>query len=115
MGVTHSLHRPTDECWLYLAIVFDLFNREVIGWSLKPRMTSGIVMDALTMVWLRRWPVLGVMHHSDRGSPGGFNRSSQHPNQGGVYGTTREMDEKLTGAERRAHQLCRRIAVRQFG
>ena len=33
----------TDEGWLYLAIVLDLFNREVVGWSLKPRMTADIV------------------------------------------------------------------------
>jgi transposase InsO family protein len=39
----------TDEGWLYLAIVLDLFNREVVGWSLKPRMTAEIVTDALTM------------------------------------------------------------------
>lgn len=58
----------TDEGWLYLAIVLDLFNREVIGWSLKPRMTSDIVMDALTMAWFRRKPAKGVLHHSDRGS-----------------------------------------------
>ena len=35
-----------QEGWLYLAIVLDLFNREVIGWSLKPRMTTAIVTDA---------------------------------------------------------------------
>jgi putative transposase len=58
----------TDEGWLYLAIVLDLFNREVIGWSLKPRMTTDIVIDALTMAWFRRRPESGVMHHSDRGS-----------------------------------------------
>lgn len=58
----------TDEGWLYLAIVLDLFNREVIGWSLKPRMTTDIVTDALTMAWFRRRPDAGVMHHSDRGS-----------------------------------------------
>lgn len=58
----------TDEGWLYLAIVLDLFNREVIGWSLKPRMTTDIVTDALTMAWFRRRPEAGVMHHSDRGS-----------------------------------------------
>ncbi|GAC1568309.1 MAG: hypothetical protein NVS3B14_17110 [Ktedonobacteraceae bacterium] len=58
----------TDEGWLYLAIVLDLFNREVIGWSLKPRMTTAIVTDALTMAWFRRRPAPGVMHHSDRGS-----------------------------------------------
>ena len=58
----------TDEGWLYLAIVLDLFNREVVGWSLKPRMTADIVTDALTMAWCRRKPVVGLMHHSDRGS-----------------------------------------------
>lgn len=42
----------TDEGWLYLAIVLDLFNREVVGWSLKPRMTADIVTDALTMAWV---------------------------------------------------------------
>lgn len=58
----------TDEGWLYLAIVLDLFNREVIGWSLKPRMTADLATDALTMAWFRRKPDAGVLHHSDRGS-----------------------------------------------
>jgi putative transposase len=58
----------TDEGWLYLAIVLDLFNREVIGWSIKARMTADIVTDALTMAWFRRKPAPGVLHHSDRGS-----------------------------------------------
>lgn len=58
----------TDEGWLYLAIVLDLFNREIVGWSLKPRMTADIVIDALTMAQFRRKPAPGVLHHSDRGS-----------------------------------------------
>lgn len=58
----------TDEGWLYLAIVLDLFNREVVGWSLKPRMTADIVTDALTMAWFRKKPASGLLHHSDRGS-----------------------------------------------
>ena len=58
----------TNEGWLYLAVVLDLFNREVIGWSIKPRMTADIVTDALTMAWFRRQPAAGVMHHSDRGN-----------------------------------------------
>jgi putative transposase len=58
----------TDEGWLYLAIVLDLFNREIVGWSLKPRMTTDIVTDALTMAWFRKRPAAGLMHHSDRGS-----------------------------------------------
>ena len=58
----------TDEGWLYLAITMDLFNREVVGWSLKPRMTADIVTDALTMAWFQRKPEAGLIHHSDRGS-----------------------------------------------
>ncbi|MEF8730204.1 MAG: IS3 family transposase [Accumulibacter sp.] len=58
----------TNEGWLYLAIVLDLFNREVVGWSLKPRMTADIAPDALTMAWFRKRPAPGLLHHSDRGS-----------------------------------------------
>jgi putative transposase len=56
----------TDEGWLYLAVVLDLFNREVVGWVIKPRMSSDIVIDALTMAWFRRRPESGLIHHSDR-------------------------------------------------
>jgi putative transposase len=58
----------TCEGWLYLAIVLDVFNREVVGWSLKPRMTADIVTDALTMAWLCRKPATGLIHQSDRGN-----------------------------------------------
>jgi len=58
----------TTEGWLYLAVVIDLFNREVVGWSIKPRMTVDIVTDALRMAWFRRKPAPGLVHHSDRGS-----------------------------------------------
>ena len=58
----------TAEGWLYLAVVLDLFNREIVGWSLKPRMTADIVTDALSMAWFRRKPAPGVIFHSDRGS-----------------------------------------------
>jgi putative transposase len=58
----------TDEGWLNLAVVLDLFNREVVGWSLKPKMTADIVIDALSMAWFRRKPAPGLIHHSDRGS-----------------------------------------------
>lgn len=81
----------TDEGWLYLAIVLDLFNREVVGWSLKPRMTADIVTDALTMVWFRRKPAAGLMHHSDRGS-----QYASHAFQGKLheYGMVCSMSRK---------------------
>ncbi len=58
----------TAEGWLYLAVVIDLFNREVIGWPIKPRMTTDLVLDALSMAWFRRRPEPGVLFHSDRRS-----------------------------------------------
>ena len=58
----------TDEGWLYLAVVIDLFSRQVVGWSMKPHMKRALVIDALRMAWFRRRPAPGVIFHSDRGS-----------------------------------------------
>ena len=58
----------TDEGWLYLAAVIDLFSRQVVGWSMQPHMQTGLVKDALTMAWFRRRPDAGLIFHSDRGS-----------------------------------------------
>lgn len=58
----------TDEGWLYLAVVIDLFSRAVVGWSLSQRMTRHLVCDALTMALWRRGFPKGVLVHSDRGS-----------------------------------------------
>lgn len=60
----------TDEGWLYLAVVIDLFSRQVVGWSMQSHMRRELVMDALTMAWFRRQPgkEAAVMFHSDRGS-----------------------------------------------
>jgi transposase InsO family protein len=60
----------TDEGWLFLAVVIDLFSRQVVGWSLRDDMTSNIVIDALRMAWFKRHPGkhAGVLFHSDRGS-----------------------------------------------
>jgi transposase InsO family protein len=58
----------TQEGWLYLAVVIDLYSRKVVGRSMSNRMTAQLVYDALTMaIWLRR-PKAGLIHHSDRGS-----------------------------------------------
>jgi len=60
----------TDEGWLFLAVVIDLFSRQVIGWSLRQDMTRAIVIDALRMAWFKRHPSkqAGLIFHSDRGS-----------------------------------------------
>jgi putative transposase len=58
----------TDEGWLYLAAVIDLFSRQVVGWSMQPHMQTSLVTDALRMAWFRRHPAPGLICHSDRGS-----------------------------------------------
>jgi len=58
----------TEEGWLYLAVVLDLYSRKVIGWSIAERMTTRLTCDALKMaMWQRQRPG-GVIVHSDRGS-----------------------------------------------
>lgn len=58
----------TDEGWLYLAVVIDLFSRQVVGWSLQPHMKASLAADALIMACWRRRPQPGLIFHSDRGS-----------------------------------------------
>jgi transposase InsO family protein len=59
-------------------VVIDLFSRKVIGWAMAPSMPATLVCDALQMAIQQRRPGAGLVVHSDRGSQGGFNRSSQH-------------------------------------
>jgi len=60
----------TDEGWLFLAVVIDLFSRQVVGWSLGEDMKGQLVIDALRMAWFKRRPdkQAGLIFHSDRGS-----------------------------------------------
>jgi transposase InsO family protein len=58
----------TQEGWVYLAVVIDLYSRKVVGWSMGKRLTSTLVCDALQMaLWRRRPPKGQLIHHSDRG------------------------------------------------
>jgi putative transposase len=59
---------PTDEGWLYLAAVEDLYSRRVVGWSMAEHMESRLVVDALEMAVQRRLPDERLLAHSDRGS-----------------------------------------------
>lgn len=66
--VTDITYIRTYEGWLYLAVVLDLFSRQIIGWSMKSQMTSDVAIDALLMAVWRRKPKQEVMIHSDQGS-----------------------------------------------
>lgn len=59
---------PTDEGWLYLAVVIDLFSRQIIGWSMAGHMRAALVNDALLMAAWKRKPAKGLIWHTDRGS-----------------------------------------------
>lgn len=58
----------TDEGWLYLAVVMDLYSRKIVGWSMAENMRTGLVLSALDMAVNARKPAAGLIHHSDRGS-----------------------------------------------
>ena len=59
----------TGEGWLYLAVVEDLYSKQIVGWSMGPRIDSRLVVDALEMALAARQPGAGLVAHSDRGSP----------------------------------------------
>ena len=57
----------TEEGWLYLCIVQDLYSRKVVGWSMSERIDSALVSSAFTMALQQRCPMPGLLFHSDRG------------------------------------------------
>ena len=65
--VTDITYIRTHEGWLYLAVVLDLFSRQVIGWSLGSRINSDLALSALLMAIWRRQPKESVLVHSDQG------------------------------------------------
>ena len=66
--VSDTTFIATREGWLYLAVILDLFSRQVIGWSMSNRNNTELVQDALTMAIWRRGEVQDVIVHSDQGS-----------------------------------------------
>jgi len=80
-------------CWeglLYLAFIIDLYSRVIVGWQLASHMHTTLVLDALKMAIATRGTGADVVliHHSDRGSQGGFMWSWQHLIEGGCDGQT---------------------------
>jgi putative transposase len=94
----------------FTAFVTDVFSRRIVGWRTASRMPTELPLDALEMaLWTRqragqtdeRGRLDGLVQHSDAGSQGGFNRSSQHLDLGGVDGQADSVDESAywTGAD----------------
>lgn len=58
----------TNQGWIYLAVVIDLYSRRVVGWHIDSQMNTALVMRALIMAIALRSPPKGLIHHSDRGA-----------------------------------------------
>ena len=109
----------TDQVWVadityirlevgfcYLAAILDACSRKVVGYAISRQIDTQLTLTALRAAVHARSPPPGCIHHSDRGVQGGFNRSSQHLNHGGVYGTTRRVDAEVNGARSDAVAWC---------
>ena len=67
--VTDVTYVWTDEGWLYLAVLLDLFSRRVVGWAASATNDTQLALSALEAALRLRQPPAGLVHHSDRGSP----------------------------------------------
>jgi putative transposase len=79
-------HR-TDEGWLYLSVVIDVFHRRVVGWAMDDLLNTDLVLSAFQMAQHVRRPEPGLIHHSDQGSPYGSLRFGRHLRASGVVGS----------------------------
>jgi len=89
LWVADFTYCPTWDGMVYVAFVIDAFSRRITGWRAATSMTTALVLDALEhAVWTRARDgisdLAGLVHHTDAGSQGGFNRSSRHLDHGGV-------------------------------
>jgi transposase InsO family protein len=66
--VSDITYVATDEGWLYLAVILDVYSRAIVGWAMCERMTATLTCDALRMALFRRHRPRDVIVHSDRGS-----------------------------------------------
>ena len=61
-------YMPTDEGWVYLANLMDLYSRKIVGWHADAQIKKELCFTALEQAFKRQSPVGSVLHHSDRGS-----------------------------------------------
>ena len=105
LWVVDLTYVPTWSGTVFTAFVSDVYSRRIVGWRCAARMPTELPLDALEMaLWTREHAgqtadgrLEGLIHHSDAGSQGGFNWSSQHLDHGGVRQWRRR-----TGSRRRA-------------
>jgi transposase InsO family protein len=85
----------------YVSFITDVYSRRILGWRVSLSKTTDLVTAALAQSLATRrrasssFTAQGLIHHSDAGSQGGFNWSSQHLDCGGVCGQTCGLDESV--------------------
>lgn len=91
LWVSDITYVSTWSGFVYVAFVIDAYARRIVGWRVSRTAHASFVLDALEQALHERRPVHrgGLVHHSDRGSQGGFNRSSQR-GIGWPIGATRQ-------------------------
>jgi transposase InsO family protein len=67
LGVADITYIETQEGWLFLAAILDLYSRKIVGWAMSERMDTALVLKALAMALLHRNPPVNLLLHSDRG------------------------------------------------
>lgn len=65
--VSDITYIPTNEGWLYLAVVLDIFSRKIVGWAMSSRADSNLTCTALKHAIVQRTPDIPVLFHSDQG------------------------------------------------
>jgi len=108
LWVSDLTYVSTWQGWLYVAFVIDVFARRIVGWRVSSSMRTDFVLDALEQALYDHQPERdgSLICHSDRGSQGGFNWSSQHLQSWRCYGKTYRADAAVNGAPSHALTRC---------
>jgi len=81
----------TEEGWLYLAAIIDVFTRKIVGWSMREQLTLPLTLEALEMAIRRQKPAKGLVHHSDKGCQ---YAAHEYQHQLRLYGITPSMSRR---------------------
>lgn len=109
----------THSGWVYAAFILDMFSRRVVGWRVSTSLHTRLALDALDMaLWARRRQgadLSALIHHSNRGVQGAFDRSPQHLKCGGEsvgrpvgWGAAESSDRP---SRWRVHTACSRASM----
>ena len=103
--VADITYLPTQQSVAYVSLVTDAYSRKIVGHHVHETLHTESVIQAMNKALRNRRTDQALVHHSDRGSQGGFNRSSQHLDRG-VYGAACRLDAKVNGTWSDAFARC---------